>query len=1341
MSINKIKNGSINSGDGTSKPERIVSLCLRAAALLLLLASAPLSAQTVAAPAQAGPLPVTYRSPVADLAVKVWGGDIVIHRGYHDGAWYPNLNWMPLGFTYDSLDNSIKTITRGRAEYGKAAPGVYRDAHANLVRQTAGGFRWNDPGGNWIEYNPAGEIKSYGNRNGAVATFLYAGGGVAGAPGAPTGEGRIAGILDRSGAQALWFDYDAGGQLARIRDASGRKVEYRATPAPGGGTLGVLDADGNTWSYAVAGQGAAIAVTDPEARTTARTWHSNGAPSGITYPDGGKTAIVQDYDAAKNIYYTRETGAGGKVTETWSGLKQDRGRGEYLRKDVNGVTAARQSLDAATRTTTHTDARGLDTAVRRDQWGNITQVVHPDGSVASSQYAPATRDLTRYADENGTVTQHAYDARGNLTQTVEALGLPEQRTTGYTVDAGGQRASMTRKGDAGTPDAVTRYEYDTSGNVTAATDPEGGITRHTWDIMGNALARTDPGGQLWARTYDNGGRLLSLTDPLNRTTRIAYDKTGLPVTLTDAAGNTGTLGYDAAGRLLSITGPHGGQTRYAYDAAGNPVRLTDAANHTRQQEYDPDGRLVKQTDGNNNATRFEYGDPASGPNGLLAKIIYPTLSRDLQYDRRDRIVGSTDSSAGAALALDASPAQTTRNTYDRAGNLTAVTGPANRTTATSYDGLGQITRTTDPEGNITRYGYDPRGNLVTATDAKGNTHRYEYDRLDRMVKEIRPLGQTTAYAYDPNGNLIQATDARGQIKRYTVDAAGRRTREDHYPDAAALAANNAAKTITYTWNTLDRLTGYADGNTSATYTYDAKQLRQTGESVNYGAFTLATGATYNALGQTASLTYPDGATYTYTYDSNNQLSAVDLPAGSGNITFNSYTWTAPAQITMPGGAARNLQYDGLLRLKDLAVKDPGQSRVMGYQYGYDLAGNITSKATEAGTTNYGYDALDRLTGAAYTAQTGTPQADESYSYDQVANRITDTRTAAAAWAYDANNQLVTADNLSYSYDANGNTTQQTDANNPANTRNYVYDTDNRLIEVRDASSTLIATYSYDPFGRRLSKDTGTSKTYYLYSAEGLIAEADAAGQITKSYGYAPGSAFTTNPLWMRTASQAGPPVYYTYQNDHLGTPMKLLNQSGAAVWGATYDAFGRAAVDPNSTVSNNLRFPGQYEDRETGLHYNWNRYYDPGAGRYITFDPIGLAGGLNGYAYVQNNPVNWIDPLGLDATNWLNTQGARASGYGPTNGNWGGGCWSGGSYSCGPMPYGNLPPTDSADACYMAHDKCYDSSCNDIKSCNKEVVQCLQKLPNNPRMWPNPPRPGTEEDSRRYRYGAMKWFK
>ena len=91
----------------------------------------------------------------------------------------------------------------------------------------------------------------------------------------------------------------------------------------------------------------------------------------------------------------------------------------------------------------------------------------------------------------------------------------------------------------------------------------------------------------------------------------------------------------------------------------------------------------------------------------------------------------------------------------------------------------------------------------------------------------------------------------------------------------------------------------------------------------------------------------------------------------------------------------------------------------------------------------------------------------------------------------------------------------------------------------------------------------------------------------------------------------------------------MTDQSGSVVWKADYKPFGYAEVDPASTVVNDFRFPGQTFDSETGYHYNWNRYYDPETGRYLTADPIGLAGGLNLYAYVKGNPVNRIDPKGL----------------------------------------------------------------------------------------------------------------
>ena len=152
---------------------------------------------------------------------------------------------------------------------------------------------------------------------------------------------------------------------------------------------------------------------------------------------------------------------------------------------------------------------------------------------------------------------------------------------------------------------------------------------------------------------------------------------------------------------------------------------------------------------------------------------------------------------------------------------------------------------------------------------------------------------------------------------------------------------------------------------------------------------------------------------------------------------------------------------------------------------------------------------------------------------------------------------------------------------------------------------------------------GAARTYYHYSDQGLIAEYDGAGNEVRAYGYKPDSLWTTDPLFMKTGGR-----YYFYHNDHLGTPQKMTDVSGAVVWSAKSESFGEAVVEV-ATVENNLRFPGQYYDAETGLHYNWFRYYDPNTGRYLRVDPIGIAGGLNAYGFVLNCPINLMDPFGL----------------------------------------------------------------------------------------------------------------
>ncbi|MBI5694877.1 MAG: RHS domain-containing protein [Nitrospirae bacterium] len=309
----------------------------------------------------------------------------------------------------------------------------------------------------------------------------------------------------------------------------------------------------------------------------------------------------------------------------------------------------------------------------------------------------------------------------------------------------------------------------------------------------------------------------------------------------------------------------------------------------------------------------------------------------------------------------------------------------------------------------------------------------------------------------------------------------------------------------------------------------------------------------------------------------------------------------------------------------LAGIDAGS--VMDYSYGFDNVGNITSKATEHGTYSYSYDALYRLTGSDNPALT-----DETFGYDKVGNRTAS--ADAADWSYNQNNALVGYNGVSYTYDANGSTITKSVS---GQVTAFAYDAKDRMEQV-NLPDGRVASYKYDPFGRRISKDVDGVVTYFMYSDEGLAAEMATVGGthgvVTKTYGWKPnpstslraGSTWGTDPVFMVTGGAA-----YYYHNDHLGTPRKMTDGSGAVVWAATYTVFGKAVVSVED-VTNNLRFPGQYFDAETGLHYNFHRYYDPETGRYISSDPIGLWGGVNLFEYADNNTINNYDNEGLFST-------------------------------------------------------------------------------------------------------------
>ncbi|RJP79798.1 MAG: hypothetical protein C4522_09325, partial [Desulfobacteraceae bacterium] len=1182
-----------------------------------------------------------YNRDETDLSVKSSLGSIEVKRFYRNGKWYmgfSNNDWswplyagpdVPLsasfikfylnedpstdivtaiikdGVVYNLPPESFAMVT----EYGPGGEVISREyqyvgdrVYRHETYKITGEYHWETKTGIFRNYDTYGRLTAHGNRNGTIANFIYEEGA----------NGRLIGIADAGMLQTVWFEYNTQGLIAATYTDAEHRVEY--TYANGLLTM-VKDISGYETSYEYDAKGRLKKTVDPEDHERIVSYYDDNGVSSVLDENGKGFYFEYDYNKSRKEYYAGIRSTSGRFKEVW--YDED---GDTKKVDINGRTIQKIVKDG--RSLIITDEGGNTTREEYDEWDNLTRIVHPDGSVVTNEYERNFNRLEQTTDESGTVTAYAYDNAGNMIQKTEAQDTPDERVTQYTYDTAGHVLTSRRIGNAGTPDAETVMTYDAKGNLTSITDAEGKLTQFTaYDHMGNVLTKIDPRGKTWTYTYDDMGRIKTVTDPSTGVTEFFYDKVGNKIKEIDAEGHEKLFAYDSHDNLIRTTlimdpaHPESNLvTTFEYNSDNKLVKQTDPEGNRIQYVYDNEGRLLKTIDGSNNEISMEYNDgigsgcsscSGGGSSGQVSRTIFPTFEREYSYDIRGRKTAERD-----ILGTDT---YTTGFAYDPAGNLLSKTDKENKTTAYDYDELKRLVKVTNQtnQTNETSYTYDNRDNLISLTDAKGQVTRFEYDRNNRLTKEIRPLGEETTYAYDNAGNLIQKIDAKNQKTGYLYDDTGKLTEIRYY----AVSTDTAPfKTVTFTYDNAGNLTGYDDGTTSAIYDYD-NAYRKLSETVNFGPFTKTNNYTYLKNGLKQTFTGPDNVAYGYLYDANNQLTGVQIP-NLGFVTVGAYQWNRPTSITLPGGSTRQYQYDPLMRVKSIVAKDPGQNNLLNYQYAYDKMDNITEKTTEHGNYDYGYDDLYRL----ITADNPV-QDDEAFTYDAVGNRLTSTETTGT-WSYNQNNELGGFDDTSYVYDDNGNMVQKTVA---GVVTNYVYNTEDRLTEVRDGSGSLISSYYYDPFGRRLWKEVGGTRTYFHYADEGLIGEYDATGVEIKTYGYKPGSTWTTDPLFMKVGGE-----YYFYHNDHLGTPQKMTGVNGAVVWSAKYESFGKADVDAGSTVVNNLRFPGQYEDAESGLYYNYHRYYDFKTGRYLRADPTGFLGGSNNlYTYVSNMPIRKIDPLGL----------------------------------------------------------------------------------------------------------------
>ncbi|RKZ77734.1 MAG: hypothetical protein DRR16_29110, partial [Candidatus Parabeggiatoa sp. nov. 3] len=285
-------------------------------------------------------------------------------------------------------------------------------------------------------------------------------------------------------------------------------------------------------------------------------------------------------------------------------------------------------------------------------------------------------------------------------------------------------------------------------------------------------------------------------------------------------------------------------------------------------------------------------------------------------------------------------------------------------------------------------------------------------------------------------------------------------------------------------------------------------------------------------------------------------------------------------------------------------------------YQYDQIANlITIDDQDRGKTYYTYDLADRL------LKTQRQQGiEEEFAYDRAGNltQINDT-----ILTYGTGNRLLKQGEIEYIYDDNGRLIQKIENTVPPQIWEYSWDGNDYLSSITTPKGD-VWTYKYDALGRRILKQ-GPDKTVRFIWNGNVIIHILENDKLHSTWIHQPR---TFKPLCTIQNDQV-----YSVILDHLGTPQELINSKGKVVWLAHYQTWGKVdSIDiTQKEVDCPIRFPGQWFDEESGLHYNRFRYYDPQTGRFISSDPIGLIGGLNTYWYAKN-PVLWVDVKGLCPT-------------------------------------------------------------------------------------------------------------
>lgn len=1078
------------------------------------------------------------------------------------------------------------------------------------------------PDGSSVVFNGSpGTVGSYSNQSGGVATLVMSANGIY--------------TLYDEDASTLVFS--SNGQIQSIKDVTGIGWAFTRSGGLGTNTTQVTHTSGKTFTVAkqsTTANGvvtAQITVTDPagNAYHYTRQWAvpsllmqnqpANFQLTNLSLP--GLPATVVNFKYSSGLHIPSDPIV---MTEVdYNGTPYF-----YISYDYNArPITARESLNNKQYSISYTTGPGGTlTAAVTNPLGHITtknfqwiagqymliSVSDPAtqtcGATSSSYAYDSNGHLVKTIDNNGVEHTYSYATNGQLQTETEAPGTALARTTNYVWDPAQQLnrlLSVTVPGLAKTAWSYTgqnRIASVTRTNLTAVgTANQSLTTNYGYTLYANGMVKTltvtaPSAGGTSTYAFDAQGNLSSSTNGLGHVTSYSgYNGLGLPGAITGPNGDRTDLVYDARGRVSSrTTHPNGGSATwtYEYDGFGLLSKLTAPDGRVTTWLRDAAMRLTKITrndkDGASTET-FTY----NADNGITSQVL--TRSGNIgkaAYYVYDNI--------GRVFQAKGSNGQVLTYAYDGNGNTLSVTDALGHKTIYAYDALNRATSVTNAASGVTSLAYDKGDNVVKVTDPRGLVTTYAYDGLGNLWNQTSPDTGTTTFTYDSYGRPVSRTRADGVVSSYSYDALNRLT---------SMTADGQSRT--YTWdacsNGKGRLCTASTSAASVNYSYTPEGwIAARGLSITSGPVNVV-GYGYNAVGQVSQILYPDGSQALYDC-TDGVVSAVRLKIGSSTINAVTNIVYRPGDLAMSGwtsynGVANTIGYDSDLRPTSITA-----AGVQNLVFAYDTADRIikiTNGVHGNDTQNLGYDVLDRLTSVSSSAHTA------SYSYDGDGNRtyqVVNGVPTSVAYAATSNrlNSAVGGINATYDYNAYGSTTTV----NGLTT--YTYDPFGRLINAGGAAFLISAE------DQRLRKMFGGDITYFIPDTGGALL-ADNQNGTWRDY------------VWLNgrmVAMMTGGGVY-SLHGDQTGRTLAITGPtSSAIIWEAQGLPFDRNTIAGSGSFFQ-LGFPGQYWDVEDSLWHNGYRDCDATTGRYIQSDPIGLASGVNTYAYAGSNPVSNVDPSGL----------------------------------------------------------------------------------------------------------------